>query len=100
MQIIPLNPVPNQTLNIQLGGQDCDLNVTQSFFGVFVDVYVSNAPIIVGVLCENRNRIVRSAYLGFIGDLAFVDTQGSDNPFYTGLGVRFQLLYLEPADLT
>ncbi len=75
------------------------LNVYQFAYGLFVDVYLGPTLVIGGVICENRNRIVRSAYLGFVGDLAFVDSQGSEDPVYTGLGGRWQLVYLEEADL-
>ncbi len=50
-------------------------------------------------ICENGNRLVRDAYLGFSGDLAVVDTQGASDPVYTGLGTRYQMVYLAPADL-
>jgi hypothetical protein len=97
---IPLQPVPSQTLQIQLAGQSCTIDVYQKRTGLYINLYVSNALIIGGVLCENLNRIVRSLYLGFIGDLAFVDNQGSDDPVFTGLGTRFSLIYLETSDLT
>jgi hypothetical protein len=32
--------------------------------------------------------------MGFIGNLLFVDTQGSSDPTYDGLGSRFSLVYL------
>ena len=101
MQIIPLNAVANQTLAILLGGQACQLNIFQKSTGMFMDVYVDGGltPIITGVVCQNENRIVRSLYLGFIGDFVFKDTQGSDDPVYTGLGDRWQLVYLEASDL-
>jgi hypothetical protein len=38
---------------------------------------VVGSPIVQGVVCQRWNRIVRSGYLGFVGDLAFWDTQGS-----------------------
>lgn len=66
---------------------------------MFLDLYVANSLIIGGVICENANRIVRSSYLGFVGDLAFFDTQGEEDPIYTGLGSRWVLDYLEPADM-
>lgn len=66
---------------------------------MFVDLYVSNAPIILGAIAQNLNRIVRSLYLGFIGDFWFADTQGTSDPDYTGLGSRFLLQYLEASDL-
>ena len=99
MLTIPLQAVPSQSVNVQLGGQNCQINIYQKSTGMFCDVYVSNALIIGGVICQNLNRIVRDLYLGFIGDLAFLDTQGSSDPYYTGLGARFLFIYLELADL-
>ena len=99
MQTIPLQPVPSQTLAVTLGAQACQINVYQTLYGLFLDLYVAGVLVIGGVLCENDNRIVRSAYLGFAGDLAFNDTQGSADPAFAGLGARYQLLYLSPADL-
>ena len=66
---------------------------------VFIDLEVNNAPIISGVICLNGVKIVRDAYLGFIGDLAFYDTQGSTDPVYSGFGTRYILVYLAPGDL-
>lgn len=104
MQIVPIQPLPNQTLQVQLGLQPCTINVYQQLYGLFVDVFVGDALIIAGVVAENLNRIVRSRYLGFAGDLVFLDTQSSDladgaDPVYTGLGSRFLLVYLEAAEL-
>lgn len=101
-QVVPLQPIPNQRVQVQLDGQPCTLDVVQYAFGLFVTVYVADTLIIAGVLAENFNRIVRSLYLGFSGDLAFLDTQGTDDPIYTGLGdatARFQLLYFTPEEL-
>lgn len=99
MMDIPVNPVPAQQLNVTLNGQNCTIKVYQKSTGMFLDLYVSNALIIGGVICQSANRIVRSSYLGFLGDLAFFDTQGDEDPIYTGLGSRWVLNYLEPADL-
>ncbi len=104
MQVIPTNPSPSQSLTVQLGGQPCTINLRTYLTGLFVDLYVNNAAIITGVIAENANRIVRDAYLGFVGDLAFFDTQpdpvnGPQDPEYSGLGSRWFLAYLTPADL-
>lgn len=103
MLLIPIQPVPNQTLTVPLANQSCQLQIYQKFYGLFMDVYVNNQLIIGGVICENLNRIVRDAYLGFIGDFVFTDTQpdpslGPQDPQYTGLGGRFLLIYLEVSD--
>src|SRR5690242_826481 len=96
MQKIPLNAVPNQTLSTTLGDQQVGLAIRQTRYGLFMDVYLSGALLIGGVICENLNRIVRSAYLGFAGDFVWYDTEGASDPYFTGIGTdgRFQLLYL------
>lgn len=99
MQTVPLQPLPNQTLQVQLNGQPCLLSVYQTAYALFIDVYVGPTLIVGGVICQNLNRVVRGAYLGFVGDFTFYDAQGAEDPVYTGLGSRFSLVYLEPADL-
>lgn len=111
MQIIPLQPVANQTVAVQLGGQSASVNVyakTALFDPVyepagstiiFCDVMLDDLPVISGVPCWESNRIVRDAYLGFAGDLAFFDLQQSLDPQVSGLGLRWVLVWLAPADL-
>lgn len=99
MRVIPLQQVPSQTLAVSLGGQSCQIDIYQKLSGLYCNLYVSNQLIIGGVICENRNRIVRSTYLGFIGDLAFSDDHGSEDPQYTQFGTRFQFMYLELVDM-
>lgn len=98
MFLIPLRPVNSQILTVTLAQQRTRLKVYQKTTGLFIDVYVNDVLIVGGVACEDRNRIVRDAYLGFIGDLAFYDTQGADDPAASGLGSRFRLLYLEAGE--
>lgn len=100
MQIVPLQAVPNQALSILLGGQNCQINVYTKIGQLYLDLYVDNILIIGGVVCENLNQLVRSTYLGFVGDLAFIDNHGSSDPTYDGLGTRYSLAYLEAADLS
>lgn len=99
MQIIPLQPIASQLVTATLGNQICTIRVYQKFFGLYLDLAINNAPIVTGVVCQNLNRIVRSAYLGFAGDLCFLDSQGESDPDYTGLGSRFSLAYLEQDEL-
>lgn len=100
MQIVPIQADPNQTLTVLLAGQACRINIYQKRTGLFLELFVNDEPIIGATLCNNQVRLVRDAYLGFLGDLAFTDTQGSAAPDYTGLGTRFLLIYLEVADLS
>jgi hypothetical protein len=101
MLIIPLQAVPSQTVNVTLANQNCAIDVYQNAYGLFCDLYVSNTLVIGGVVCQNLNRVVRDLYLGFVGDLCFQDTQGTEDPYFTGLGAggRFIFCYLTTTDL-
>lgn len=99
MLVVPLQAVASQQVNVTLANQNTTINVYQLSTGLFVDVLVNGVLIIGGVIAENLNVIVRSVYLGFTGDIAFVDTQGSADPVYTGLGTRWILGYFSPSEL-
>jgi hypothetical protein len=105
MLVIPTKAVPSQSLGVVLAQQPCTINVYQTgqfdYEGIYVDLYVNNALVIGGALGLIGVRIVRSVYLGFIGDLAFFDENLQNptvRPDYTGLGGRYFLAYLEASD--
>lgn len=100
MQIVPLQAVPNQAVIVTLEQQLTQINVYQTIGGVFVDIYKDNALVVSGVIAENLNPIIRSLYLGYSGDFAFIDQQGDTDPYYTGLGSRYVLAYLTAAELS
>lgn len=99
MQIIPLAAIASQTLKVVLAQQSCVLNIYQKSTGLYLDVILEGETILSGVLCRDRVRCVRQAYLGFVGDLAFMDTQGTEDASFQGLGSRWVLMYLEASDL-
>lgn len=99
MLIIPANKISSQTIHVVLAGQSCEIFIYTKATGTYLDISILGVPIINGALCLDRTKIVRYPGLGFIGDLAFVDTQGTSDPYYTGFGDRFLLAYLEASDL-
>lgn len=94
MQTIPLQPVPTQATKVVLGGQNVQLLIYQKPQGVFVDINADGTDIVVGVIARDAVPLMCRDYLGFIGNLLFVDTQGNADPSYDGLGSRFSLVYL------
>lgn len=94
MQTVPLQPVPSQSTKVVLGGQNCQLLIYQKPQGIFVDVNADGVDIVTGVIARDIVPIVCRTYTGFIGNLLFIDTQGSSDPSYEGLGSRFSLVYL------
>ncbi len=99
MQIVPVQAIASQSLEVILESQACTLNFYQKSTGLFGDIYVNDLPILTGQQCVNQVLMVRRAYLGFVGDLAFYDTLGDEDPQYEGLGSRFLLLYFSASDL-
>lgn len=94
MQIVPVTAIASQSFSVQLNGQQCQINLYQKAnYGLFIDLIVNGTHILSATLCLNGVGLVRYPYLGFVGQLAFVDTQGSTDPAYTGLGTRYILTY-------
>lgn len=91
---IPLVARPAQIETVQLGNQNCRVEVYQKRTGLYLDLYLNDAPILLGALCRDRVFLLRGISSKFSGDLCFVDTQGLDDPAYSGLADRFQLLWI------
>lgn len=95
MIVIPLKPVPSQTLQVTLDTQDA--RITVRTIGDLM--YFSLEGVAVTRLIRDRVRqLIDSKYHGFRGDFAFVDTQGTDDPIYPGLGDRWKLVYFSAGE--
>jgi hypothetical protein len=99
MLIIPTDPVQSRTFTIQLADQSCYIKLYQKTTGMYFDLSVAGVPKVQGKIVRNRVKLVRQPYLGFVGDLAFMDTVGNGDPNYRGLGSRWLFMYLEASDL-
>lgn len=99
MQTIPLQPVPSQQVQIVLGGQTCAISLYVKNQCMFFDLAVNGTQFCYAVQCANLVSLVPTSYLGFTGWITIIDTQGTSNPVYTGLGSRWQMLYLTQEDL-
>lgn len=64
-----------------------------------MDLTVNGDPILQGVPCLYANKIVRYKYLGFRGDLFFLDNEGQSDPQWNGLVDRFPLYFITEAEL-
>lgn len=92
---IPLQPVPNQTLSVTLARQSCQIAVRQNGLHIYFDLQLDGEYIVRTRICRDRQRLLLDAqYKGVVGEFAFVDTQGTADPQFAGLGDRYQLVYL------
>lgn len=100
MQAVPLSPVPSQTLGVILNGQNCDITVYSENTGIFMDLSLNGTSIASTRVLLDAARVLQDCqYTAFVGDFIMVDTQGELDPLYTGLGDRWQLVYLDAAEL-
>ncbi len=93
IQVIPLIATPSQKLTVSLSGQLCAITVYQKLDHIYLDLRVLNRPLVTAAICRDRVDVVRHGYLGFIGSLAICDTQGVNDPEFSGLGSRYLLTY-------
>jgi hypothetical protein len=117
MLSIPLQAVPSQSLSITLDGQAAEINVyqlgTPPYTHMYFDLTESGQAIVTcriirgyGNLPNTQPQLLLedAQYQGFEGDFILVDTLASPtvpalDPEYTGLGSRWQLIYVEASDL-
>lgn len=99
MRTITLSPVKNQIISLSLGENNCTLKLVQRESALYIDVSVDGEVVTQGVPCLYANRIIRYRWLGFPGDLFFMDTEGQNDPRWDGLGSRYLLFWLEESDI-
>ena len=98
--VIPIAAVPSQTIFCVLGNQNCQIAVYQKTQGVFVDLNSNGVDAFIASLGLNAVPLdSANSYSGFSGNLYFIDTQGSDDPQYTGFNTRWVLIYLTAAEI-
>lgn len=92
-QIIPLAQVPSQKIIVTLDGQNCTLILRSLAGKQYLSLSVDSNPVFYNTLIVDRIPLKKYDYLPFKGDLACVDTQGTDDPDWNFWNTRFQLVY-------
>jgi hypothetical protein len=65
---------------------------------LYLSLYLDGIAIDTNRICHNNTFCV-SNYLGFDGNLIFLDSDGRSDPEYTGLGERYNLFYVSNSDI-
>lgn len=90
---IPLINRPNQTLTCNINNQTLDITLnTRNEERLFITLKVNNTLIVANRVCLNGIALVKNNYADIACDLVFIDTQGKNDPHYSGLGYRYQLM--------
>ena len=99
MITVSVLPSKSQSISVSLSGQQCNIKLVQRQSFMYMDLTVNEVPIMQGVPCLHGNKMVRYPYLGFKGDLIFIDNDGESDPQWEGLGSRYLLYYIEENEL-
>lgn len=95
---IPLEAIPNQQFEVILDSRNCTVKLYQRGDKLYMDLAVDNSAVFYGAICEDRNPILRRVATSFKGNLAFIDTLGSNDPRYSLLNSRYYLVYFSGAE--
>lgn len=91
--IIPIDPIPNQSFDVDLSDQRCRFDfITKGVF-LYMNLIIDEVEKLNGVICLNNVDLIKYDDVGFKGKLYFLDTQGELDPIYYGLGDRWVLIY-------
>lgn len=93
--IIPVQDIANQLFSIDLGGQECDIHIYLRYRYMYMDLTMDGKILFQGQICLNNVDLIQYKHFGFNGQLKFVDTQGNDDPYYSGFGERWFLAYVQ-----
>jgi hypothetical protein len=99
MQIIPLQALPSQSLTIVLDGQSVIITIYQKSTGMYMDCVLNTSIIFTTFRVLTGVNVIQQTYYGFSGGLVMIDNQGDEDPDYTGLGSRWQLVYLSETEV-
>lgn len=87
LMTIPLQPIPNQSVSYSLNGASYTIDVETRRERLYITVWNEE-----GRVLSNR-ALLSYAPVGF--GLQLVDTLGTEDPVYTGLGSRWLLQGLQ-----
>lgn len=100
---IPINNIPNQTLNVVLSNQNCTINLLTRNNHVFMDLFLNNVNIIYGRKLS-LTPVISYEYIHseFIGNFFLINNDGNviTDPNYNLFGISQSLIYYTDSDLT
>ena len=94
--VIPIKATANQTASAVLDGQNAQITLMTTDYGLFADVTYAGVRVATGRLCLDRTDINSAKYLGLPQPPFFADLQGAADPQWEGFNTRYLLCYGTP----
>lgn len=96
MELIPLEAIPNQKFNVQLGGITYNIYIQTRRNLSFLSITFGDTPLVYGRLCL-PNKKVEIPQIKFNGVLVW-RCQDNETPFYPKFGTLHKLYYVTNAE--
>ena len=97
MFVIPLKPVPNQRLSLQMDGCAYDLLIKEDLGAMVFSLWRDSLAIVGNIPCLPETLLVPYAYLEGPGGNFIFQARAGSYPHYTRFGVDDFLYYLPAA---
>lgn len=91
---LPLRKVPSQDFDIVLNGQTCTIELMRRVDKVFCSLKVDGEYIWRGHIVHDRTPIRQFLVQKFVGNLVFIDHNGTEQPDYRDFGGRWRFYYI------
>lgn len=99
-EIIPLDPIPNQSLSIRLDGRRYVLTVKEIGDMMSVTIVRDNVTLIENVRAVAGFPLLPYGYMWHdAGNFIFTNTEDGVIPYYTDFGTKSQLVYSSAAEI-
>jgi hypothetical protein len=98
MQVISLQPIPNQSFNIQLDNVLYQISVKTGGSFMFVDIIQNGTPLVLGMRAVAGTFLIPYEYLATLGNFLII-TANEEYPYYTEFGIDQFLIYFSQSDL-
>ena len=95
---IPVSPIANQRFSLELDKQQVEIELRQIGPALMCSVWVDEQVVFQNSICGNISRVGQFKSNLFDGVLFFVDTQGTSDPVFTGLGERYKFYFASVDD--
>lgn len=93
--LIPIQNIPDQEFVVDLNGKECSMRIYLRYNYMYLDLTVDDKVLFKGQICLNNVDLIQYNHMDFDGNLRFIDTQGNEDPYYTGFGERWYLAYVQ-----
>lgn len=95
MYEIPLDAIPYQTVSFMIGDKAVTVSLRQLGTSLYTSLWVDGEMINSNIRATNGGHICVFPTSEISTDLRLIDTVGSEDPQYDGLGSRWLLVYGE-----